>query len=177
METTGLFCPYCGEENLLGADVCVGCQQSLTRLEGIIPTTKVRETLMKNKLADIEGKPPISVSEEATVIEAVRTMRRERVGCLLITKAGQLTGIVTERDILMQVLGKKKDVTKTKVKTVMTPNPETLTDDVPVAAAFNMMSLGEYRHLPVIKNGKPIGVLSIRDLLRYVAKNFPESIP
>ena len=76
----------------------------------------------------------------------------------------------------MKVLSQKKDVKKTKAGSVMTPNPETLTEDISVAIAFNKMSVGGFRHLPVMKEGRPIGVLSILDLLGYIKAFFPEPI-
>jgi 2-oxoglutarate/2-oxoacid ferredoxin oxidoreductase subunit beta len=136
----------------------------------------VRAALMGKKVVDIEGKLPITVEADTTILQAVQVMRTKKVGCLLVADNNRLVGIITERDILMQVLAKKKDVKKTLVKSVMTRQPETLAEDTPVAAAFNKMSIGEFRHIPVIQSGKPVSVLSIRDLLRYVVKNFPESI-
>ena len=58
----------------------------------------------------------------------------------------------------------------------MTPNPETLADDAPVAFALNRMMVGGYRHVPILREGRPAGVLSVRDILGYLVQLVPETI-
>ena len=81
--------------------------------------------------------PPVAVSPDAAVNEAVRLMKQHRVGCVLIQDGGRLIGILTERDILTKLVGTGADPALVKVDAVMTRKPETLGPDDPVAFAYN----------------------------------------
>ena len=145
-------------------------------LEKIEIMGKTSTALIDTCVGDVPTQPPVGISKNTTILEAAHIMKQKKAGCLLVLEKNELIGILTERDILMKVLSQKKDVKKTKAGSVMTPNPETLTEDISVAIAFNKMSVGGFRHLPVMKEGRPIGVLSILDLLGYIKAFFPEPI-
>jgi len=83
---------------------------------------------------------------------------------------GKLLGIFTERDVLNKLTGKRALVGTTLVKDLMSPNPETLRESDSVATALNKMSMGRYRHIPVVKNDGTYSVTSIKHVLRYIAK-------
>ncbi len=89
-------------------------------------------------------------------------------------KSGRLAGIFTERDALFRVLAEGRDPAKTQLSQVMTPNPRTISPDRPFGHALHLMYEGEFRHVPVVENGQPLGMLSARDALgpdlqRFVA--------
>jgi CBS domain-containing protein len=97
-------------------------------------------------------------------------MRRAHVGCALVIDGGKLLGIFTERDVLNKLTGKRALDTTVAVKDLMSPNPETLRETDTVATALNKMSLGRYRHIPVVKGDGTYSVTSIKHVLRYIAK-------
>jgi len=104
-------------------------------------------------------------------------MKEHRVGCVLVEAEGRLLGIFTERDILTKLVGTGYDPATVKVDGVMTRNPETLTPEDPIAFALHRMSVGGYRHLPLMDTaGRPVGILSVKDIVDYLAEHFPEEI-
>ncbi len=93
-----------------------------------------------------------------------------------MTRDGRLAGIVTERDVLMKVLGSDVD-TSGPVEGIMTADPETLTADGSLREALVMMEQGHYRHIPLVEDdGSVVGILSQQDVLEYVAEAFPQEI-
>jgi CBS domain-containing protein len=115
---------------------------------------------------------PICVHPDTTVREATTGMNDARVGCVLVTEGDRLIGILTERDILKKVVG-QLDL-DSPVEQIMTLNPETVGMDDGIAYALNKMHTGGYRHIPVInQQGRPVGVVSMRDVVKYIVSLFP----
>jgi CBS domain-containing protein len=99
---------------------------------------------------------------------AARQMDERGTGAILICKDSSLVGILTERDVLRAVA--QGGVEGTSVAAWMTRDPETVPPDEPVAAAAGVMLRGGFRHLPVVDGSGPIGIVSIRDLMRVVVE-------
>ncbi|MBI4432244.1 MAG: CBS domain-containing protein [Candidatus Omnitrophica bacterium] len=166
-------CPYCGHENILGSDRCGKCLHSLTQKDIPQPNKeKLQKKIMTERVADFISKvPPIIVSPETSMQEVVEKMQAlPTKGCVLICDAGKnILGIASIRDILLKVAGTVKDLSTYPVKNIMTKNPECLDKDAPLAYALHKMSIGKFRHVPVLDNGKPIGVVSTRDIIEYLS--------
>ena len=120
--------------------------------------------------------PPRQVSPQQTVADAVALMRHERVGCVLVCDAGQLVGIFTERDLLRRVLAEDKPLSL-PIAAVMTPDPVTVNPRQAIGCAIKLMEEGGYRHLPVIdEKGRPVGILSVKRIVRYLVEHFPGTV-
>lgn len=105
--------------------------------------------------------------EAATPLQAAAAQMSERnVGAILVLNGDAISGILTERDVLRAVA--QGEVEGTSVAAWMTRDPQTVTVDEPGRAAATKMVLGGFRHLPVLEEGRPVGILSIRDLMRLV---------
>src|ERR671923_1590783 len=113
----------------------------------------------------IEDQKPITASADITVAAAARLMKEHRIGAILVLDEGRLAGIFTERDALFRVIAEGRDPAKTRVADVMTANPRTITPDRPFGHALHLMHEGEFRHVPVVENGRPLGMVSARDAL------------
>ena len=113
----------------------------------------------------IENQKPITASTGISVAEAARLMKEHRVGAILVVQGSKLKGIFTERDALFRVMAAGRDPEATKLSEVMTPNPRTITPDRPFGHALHLMYEGEFRHVPVVENGRPLGMVSARDAL------------
>jgi len=108
----------------------------------------------------------LTVEATATLREAAEQMDARRVGAALVLNGERLSGILTERDILHAVaIGQ---VEGTKVGAWMTHDPESVGPDERPGHAAAIMLHGGFRHLPVLDDDRPIGILSIRDLMRLV---------
>jgi CBS domain-containing protein len=99
----------------------------------------------------------------ATVRDAARRMHDREVGAVLITNAGKLEGIFTERDLLMRVVAPGRDPEITQLREVMTRDPDTVEADSIATDALGRMTERRYRHLPVMKDGQLFGIVSRRD--------------
>jgi CBS domain-containing protein len=109
----------------------------------------------------------ISVTTETTISDVVDVLAEKRIGAVLVLdEAGEMRGILSERDIVRN-LAKHESATLTLLaKDLMTPNPTTASPAATVADAMEIMTDGRFRHLPVVENGKLIGLVSIGDVVK-----------
>ena len=121
---------------------------------------------------------PIRLRETATVTEASHRMVKARQAAVLIVDAGgRLQGIFTERDLLTRVIGRGLDPKATALSAVMTPNPEVLSLSDRVAYAVHCMSVAGYRTVPLVDvNHKPVGIVTVSDVIRWLATLFPATV-
>ena len=108
----------------------------------------------------------LTVEPTTTLVGAVQAMNARRVGAALVLEDDRLVGVFTERDVLRAVA--EGLVPETVVGEWMTRGPETIEPDEPAEHAAVLMIHGGFRHLPVVEEGKVVGILSIRDLMRAV---------
>jgi CBS domain-containing protein len=120
----------------------------------------------------IEDQNPVTANAEITVAAAARLMKERRVGAILVLKEGKLAGIFTERDAVFRVIAEGRDPAGTRIAEVMTVNPRTITPDRPFGHALHLMYEGGFRHVPVVDDGRPLGVVSSRDALGPELKQF-----
>ncbi|HEY8241994.1 MAG TPA: CBS domain-containing protein [Casimicrobiaceae bacterium] len=120
---------------------------------------------MRSLRSIVAGRPSVTVSRDATVVDAARQMKQRNVGSVLVLDDGRLAGIFTERDALFRVLAAARDPATTTLGEVMTPQPQTMHPDEPFVRALRVMHEGKFRHLPVVEFGRPLGVVSVRDAL------------
>ena len=120
---------------------------------------------MRSLRTIVTGRPPVTVTRTATVVEAARQMKQRNVGSVLVVDGARLVGIFTERDALFRVLAAGLDPAHTRVADVMTAQPQTIHPDEPFLHALRVMHKGRFRHLPVVEFERPLGMVSARDAL------------
>ena len=114
------------------------------------------------------GSVIVYTSPKSTVRKAVEVMARHNVGSILVlTKNGDLVGIFTERDVLNRVVLAKRDPDETPISEVMSPDVVVVTADTPLHDVLRLMEEKHCRHIPVATPDRLIGVVSLRDILRY----------
>ncbi len=119
----------------------------------------------------LQAKPKsrlISITPSATVMDAVRLMNDENIGAVLVMERQNVVGIFTERDVMVRVVGAKRDPATTLISEVMTAPVCSVRLTSTIEHSLQLMSDRQYRHLPVIENGKVHGLVSIRDLADWV---------
>ncbi|HET6266798.1 MAG TPA: CBS domain-containing protein, partial [Acidobacteriota bacterium] len=134
------------------------------------PESGLQADLLLDPVSKILSRSVDWVTPQDTISKALELMSRRRKGCLPVVEKGRLCGILTEVDLLLKVQAKEQDLTKTPVSTVLTPNPETIEENASISDALHKMSIGGYRHIPVVREGSLVGVLSGKDVLRYLAE-------
>ena len=112
-----------------------------------------------------------SVGPDALVTECVRTMSAKKIGALIVMDGGRLVGIFTERDVLNKVLAAGLEPGRTKVSEVMTKDPFTIPPTTTVGEAMELVTKRRFRHLPIVKNGKVLAVISSGDLTHWLVKD------
>ncbi len=167
-------CPACGYENLAGADACENCGTSLTQEDVPQAGTKIERSLMEDPVECLQPIRPLTVDTQTSLQDAIQLMRNHGIGCVLITaNDGKLTGILTERDLLQKVAGQGLDLGHCVVGDFMSAAPESSKPEHPLGYALQRMIVSDIRYLPIVDdNDRPAGIVSSRDVIAYMAKQF-----
>lgn len=123
---------------------------------------KVREILRQ------KGYSVVSVPPTATVLEALRLMAEKNIGGVLVLDGENLVGIFTERDYARKIVLKGKTSADSRISEVMVTNLVTVTPDHDTADCMKLMTNNAIRHLPVMENGRLVGLISIGDVVKAV---------
>jgi CBS domain-containing protein len=120
----------------------------------------------------VDREKMVTASPQVTVFEAARLMVEHGIGAILVVDEGALVGIFTERDAVFRVLAQSRDAHAVPIGDVMTPRPLTVSPDATFGRAMLLMHEHHFRHLPVVENGKAIGIVSARDALDPELEDF-----
>jgi CBS domain-containing protein len=142
-----------------------------------LESAELGSALLRETLKDALSNRGLVLDEQTTLEDALREMREHRQGCILVTRDGKLSGIFTERDVLMKVVGTSIDLARTPIRPYMTRDPVRLPEDAIVAYALNKMCVEGFRHVPLTDaEGRPVGVVSMRDIIEYLSGFFPKDV-
>lgn len=172
MSRNVVVCPDCGAENMRGEESCCECSASLVQLDKS-PDRDGRTAISRDRIGDLSFCECKILSVSDSVHRAVRAMRGMVDACVVVMKGGRPVGIVTERDILYKVAGRDPATDTRTLEQLMTGDPVRVYTDDRVAAAFNKMAVGGFRHVPVFKGDQLVGVLSMTTLLKYLREHCP----
>ena len=164
-----MICPVCRFGNFPGDDTCANCGADLWNVDTPQGITTFRGKLLGLHLDELDAPEPHLIDADASLEDAIGRMRAEGVDCLLVTDAGVLVGIFTDRDAILKVAG--QPIENRTVGEVMTHDPVILRSGDPVAVAIHKMAVGGFRHVPIVKGGVPVGVVSARDVFRHLASD------
>lgn len=132
--------------------------------------------IMGFKVRHLETRPPVSVSPETSLEQAISLMRSNRIGYVVVVDKGDLVGILTERDILLKVVGLGVGY-DAPVSRYMTSNPCVVQMDDSLVSAVQLMDKGGYRHLPLVDDGgSVVGIVSIRHIVNFIVEHFPQDV-
>lgn len=120
------------------------------------------------KVKDVMKKPVITIPADAGIFEAAKLMREYKIGALVVVARDFPTGILTETDIIYKVVAEKKPIT-TKIKEVMTQDLKTAAEDEDTSQAAKVMAAHAIRRLPVVRNKKLVGIITLRDIVKAEA--------
>ena len=168
-----MICPDCHADNIPGVDSCESCGSDLTSLDLPGAEDEFTEHILTVTLANVDAEEPPSVSPSDPVALAIHGMQKNRVASVLVKEGSKLVGILTERDVLLKAAGADVDLNALAVRELMTPDPVVLKDSDTLALALHNMSVGGFRHIPVISGGEAKRVLSIRDVVRHISPFIP----
>ena len=116
----------------------------------------------------------VCIQPDTPLSEAIEQMKQDEGGCAIICDGeGRIMGIFTERDLLNKVIGKDVDM-KSPVSNFMSASVETLTTDATIGDAVRVMNEKSYRNIPLVKDGRLIGSISVFDVITYLAESYPK---
>jgi CBS domain-containing protein len=163
-----MICPACGYENIQGVDECDNCGADLRTADIPQPGGVLETRLVSDQLEDVRRREPIFVSVDTPVRVAIRTVQDEHVTCLLVGEGRRISGIVTERNLVLRAAGKPLD--GVRVGDIMTRDPVVLREDDTVAVAIHRMAVGGFRHIPLVEDGRAVGIITAQDLFRHILR-------
>jgi CBS domain-containing protein len=117
-------------------------------------------------ILDSKGHQVLSVEPDAKLATAVKMLGEKKIGAVLVMSDGRLEGILSERDIVRVLSERGAQVLDEPVSAVMTRKVVSCRQSDTVAGIMEMMTLGKFRHLPVIEEGKVVGLISIGDIVK-----------
>ena len=161
-----MICPNCGFENLQGVDECENCGADLRTADIPSPGNAFEAKLVDVPLSEVHPHLPMTINSTATAADAVAQMQAANVGCLVVADNGAVRGILSERDLVMKAGG--MSLNGVTVESLMTADPVVLRDDDSVAVAIHKMAVGGFRHIPLVSDGHATGIVSARDLFKYI---------
>ena len=126
------------------------------------------ETATVSELMRGKGEAVFSIRPQSTLKDAVMELSDKRIGALLVRDAnGELIGILSERDIVRKLADTPGETLPKKVEDIMTKSVEVCAPDDTLVSVLRRMTSGHFRHMPVMDGGKPIGMLTIGDVINY----------
>jgi CBS domain-containing protein len=134
-------------------------------------TSKKRKMAPLSSMLDERRRPINSVYPDTSITDSVRLMNDQNIGALLVMEDDKLSGIFTERDALTKVLVAGIDPVSTKVSEVMTKDPFCVDPSTTIEEAMSIVTNRRIRHLPVLHNGKLVGIVSSGDLTHWLVED------
>jgi CBS domain-containing protein len=116
------------------------------------------------KISELMTSEPVTMQATASTLEAARAMRDSDIGAVVVLDNGKVCGIVTDRDIVVRAVAQARDLATTKLRDICSHELTTLEPTDTVEHAVQVMRAKAIRRLPVVQNGKPVGILSLGDL-------------
>lgn len=154
-------------------------EEELRRYEeaGTTPRRHLTDAALQVPIKALPHDEALVLGAGASVLDALRLMQQRRHGAVVVVDdARKVVGIFTERDVLYKVAGTGIDPARARLREHMTPDPVVLHAGDPIGLALNKMSIGGYRHVPIVDGtGAPVGMLALKDVGRFLAEFFPEA--
>ena len=135
------------------------------------PTRRARE----DSVSSMETDDYVCISPSTPLSQAITAMKQDEGGCAIIcAEDGSVVGIFTERDLLTRIIGQQRDLSE-PVRNLMSPVVATLTPEATIGDAVAIMNDKGYRNIPLVKDGKLVGSISVFDVIGYLAESYPQT--
>jgi CBS domain-containing protein len=163
-----MICPSCHYDNIEGTEECVNCGAALSGLDvSGRPRGGKAPDFIHQPLSSLPIRQAPNVGPSDPVALAIRQMRNADANCVLVMDGVQMAGIITGWDVVQKIAG--HDFAAVTCGEVMTRNPLYLHAEDTVAVAINMMASGGFRHVPIVNEGGPTGVIVASDVFRHIS--------
>jgi len=137
---------------------------------------EIEQSVKVVEVVALDADPPVVLDTETPVRKVVETLRDRHAGCALLVRDGKLTGIFTERDVLLKILGVEGALDR-PVSTYMTPDPARVTEGDPIRKAVILMRQGGFRTVPVVDaQGRVLSCVRHKDIVNYLVEHYAERV-
>jgi CBS domain-containing protein len=123
--------------------------------------------MLVGQILAAKGSKIVSTRPDATIAEVAKLLRRERIGAVVVVEAGALCGIISERDLARGLADHGNELLEMKVAQLMTREVVTCAPEDHLDHLMRSMTEGRFRHLPVLRDGEMIGIISIGDVVKH----------
>lgn len=168
-----MICPSCNTENIPGADYCESCGSDLHDLAHPKAEDQFTEHILTDVIGAVDADTPPPVAPGDPIGLVIHKMQEAGVSAVLVKDEGELVGILTERDVLLKAAGDNIDLNALAVRELMTADPVILHADDTLAVALHKMSVGGFRHIPIVVDGEATRIASVRDVVRHISPFIP----
>jgi CBS domain-containing protein len=159
-------CPSCGHVNYAGEDACEECGADLRTLDVPQDAIDFHGRLLGEHIDALGIETPPTVTAGTSARAAIARMKDDGLECLLVVDGEQLRGIVTYQDAILKLQGRPFD--GMAVDALMTPDPVVLRHDDTTAIALHKMAVGGFRHIPIVEDGRLVGLVQARNLFGHL---------
>jgi CBS domain-containing protein len=167
-----MICPACGFSNIEGADDCGACGTDLSQQSISAAMSGLEIAVAAERIGAVASPGAVIVSPSTMVADVIAQLATGTHSCALVVDGGRLVGICSERDILLKAANRYEKTRSEPIRNFMTSDPEYLSEDATIAWALNRMDVGGFRHIPIVKHGKPFKVVSVKDILKHLAAHY-----
>jgi CBS domain-containing protein len=123
--------------------------------------------MLVGQILNAKGGKVVSTRQDATIAEVAGLLRRKKIGAVVVMEAGKLCGIISERDLARGLADHGAELLEMKVAQLMTRDVVTCTPESGLDHLMQSMTEGRFRHLPVLRDGEMIGIISIGDVVKH----------
>jgi CBS domain-containing protein len=123
--------------------------------------------MLVGQILNAKGGKVVSTRQDATIAEVAGLLRRKKIGAVVVMEAGKLCGIISERDLARGLADHGAELLEMKVAQLMTRDVVTCTPEAGLDHLMQLMTEGRFRHLPVLRGGEMIGIISIGDVVKH----------
>lgn len=168
-------CPACGHQNIEGSDQCDECQADLSDIGSPEHVSQgLAQHLIDDSILKLKPQMTVQALPEDSVSTVVQTMIDQHASGVMVVHQEKLVGVFTERDFLMKIADHYDELAQEPIRKFMTQSPESLEAKDSIAFGLNRMAVKNYRHIPIVKDDKPIAMVRTRDVLSFLADHCPE---
>ena len=139
---------------------------------------KLEDALLSDTVSTLAPREPVRLDETASIEEALEAMlTQDSVAVVVVDREGRLSGIATDRDLLKLARDRRREAGQVRLAEVMTRDPEALRPEDRVCYAVNRMMAMSCRTVPLVdEERRPVGIVTVEDIAKWLASLFPEAI-
>ena len=149
-------------------------EQAISTDERRVAKTEGSRRAREDKVSLMQTDDYVCIQPATPLRQAIEVMKQDEGGCAIVCEGDKVVGMFTERDLLTKIIGEEIDL-ESPVSNWMSPAVLTLTPDATIGDAVDLMNIKSFRNIPLVKDGKLVGSISVFDVISYLAESYPKA--